>query len=184
MVNISIDFELLKKLKISVNEYLILYDVANDFTISGIFNYNAAELVQLEKKALLKLTEEGIFLRGKATEIFSTKEDYFSQWIDLYPTVVKKNAGGSRALSPASSDTILGSRLRKKWDLVFKKDIEKQLFAIEVLRAEVADKKKSGDLEYMVEAARWLNEGFHEKLAHLVTESKEVDNNYSSEDWL
>jgi len=36
----------------------------------------------------------------------------------------------------------------------------------------------------MVEAARWLNEGFHEKFAHLVTEKKEVDNSYSMEDWL
>jgi hypothetical protein len=184
MTNITIDFELLKKFKISVNEYLILYDVANDFTISGVFNYSAAELVLLEKKALIKLTEEGIFLRGKSIEIFSVKEDYFAQWIEIYPTMVKKRDGGSRALSPSSAETILGQRLRKKWELVFKKDIEKQLFAIEVLKAEVADKKKSGDLEYMVEAARWLNEGFHEKFAHLITENKEINDNYSSEDWL
>jgi hypothetical protein len=184
MADISIDFELLKKYKISINEYLILYDVANDHSISGVFSYSVAELVALEKKALIKLTEEGIFLRGKSSEIFSSKEDYFAQWIEAYPTAVKKNAGGVRSLSPASADTILGARLRKKWDLIFKKDIEKQLFAIKVLQAEVSDKKKSGDLEYMVEAARWLNEGFHEKFEHLVSESKEVDNNYSSEDWL
>ena len=183
MTNIIIDFELLKKFKISINEYLILYDIANDFLISGSFNYNSSELVELEKKALLKLTENGIFLRGKATEIFSTKEDYFSEWINIYPTAVKKRAGGTRALSPASADTILGSRLRKKWDLIFKKDIEKQIFAIKILKAEVADKKKSGDLEYMVEAARWLNEGFHEKFSHLA-EKEEAINDYSSEDWL
>lgn len=184
MTNIKIDFELLKKFNINVNEYLILYDIANEFSISGVFNYCVSELIILEKKGLIKLTEEGIYLRGKSIEIFSSKEDYFEEWIKAYPTMVKKNAGGNRALSPSSSETILGQRLRKKWDLVFKKDIEKQIFAIKVLKAEVEDKKKSGDLEYMVEAARWLNEGFHEKFAHLVEESSEIKNNYSSEDWL
>lgn len=184
MTDIRIDFELLKKYKISINEYLILFDVANDHAISGIFNYNSAELVALEKKAMIKLTEEGIFLRGKSSELFSDKEDYFAMWLDAYPTMVKKNAGGTRSLSPASSDTILGTKLRAKWNLMFRKNIDKQKHAIEVLKAEVADKKKSGDLEYMVEAARWLNEGFHEKFEHLVSEIKEVDNNYSSEDWL
>jgi len=184
MTDIRIDFELLKKFKININEYLILYDVANEHSISGVFNYTAQELVVLEKKAMIKLTEEGIFLRGKSAELFSDKEDYFAMWLDAYPTMVKKNAGGSRSLSPSSADTILGAKLRTKWNLMFRKNIEKQKRAIEVLKAEVADKKKSGDLEYMVEAARWLNEGFHEKFEHLISEEKEVDNNYSSEDWL
>lgn len=184
MADISIDFELLKKFKININEYLVLHDVANDLTISSIFDYGVKELVSLEKKALLKLTEEGIFLRGKAVDIFSVKESYFEQWLNIYPTNVKKSGGGSRGLSPSSADTILGIKLRKKWDLVFKKDIEKQKFAIKVLEAEVADKKKSGDLEYMVEATRWLNEGFHEKFAHLVESSEEISNEYANEDWL
>jgi hypothetical protein len=184
MKAIKIDLELIKKLGININEYLVLYDIANEMEISAVFDYGMKELVSLEKKALLKLTDGEIYLRGKANGIFSSKEDLFDQWIGLYPTTVKKNGGGSRALSPASSDTILGVKLRKKWDLIFKKDIEKQMFAIKVLVAEVVDKKKSGDLEYMVEAARWLNEGFFEKFAHLVKDDDVANEDYSSEDWL
>lgn len=184
MKTIVIDFDVLKKYNININEYLILYDIANDLSISSIFNYNTSDLVSLQEKAFIKLTEEGMFLRGKANLIFSIGEDLFKEWIETYPTNVKKKDGGTRALSPATTDTILGEKLRKKWDLTFKKDRDKQLFAIKVLKAEVADKKKSGDLEYMTEAYRWLNEGFHEKYSYLVKDETIEDKSYENEDWL
>jgi len=43
--------------------------------------------------------------------------------------------------------------------------------------------KKSGDTEYMVEAHRWLNEGFHEKYAYLLDDSHS-DIKYENEDYL
>ncbi len=184
MTNITIDFEVLKKFDLNINEYLVLYDIVNEYSISSMLNYGHKDLIELERKAFIKITEDGIHLRAKSEKIFSNKEDYFAEWLKVYPTTVKKKFGGTRTLSPSSLDSILANKLRKKWDQIFKKNINNQLLAIKVLKAEVADKTKSGDLEYMVEATRWLNEGFHEKMEHLLDKMTEASKDYNSEDWL
>lgn len=186
MDNINIDLKLLQKLDININEYLTLWDIANNLEISSIFNYGIAELVSLEKKGLIKLTNEAITLRGKGTRIFNTTDELFEEWINLYPTYVLSSNGSKRALSPASSDTILGKRLKTKWNNLFKKDADAQRQAIEVLRAMIKSKTKDGSMCYFVEATRFLNEGFHEKEAHLIGENSETNNNNygESEDWL
>lgn len=184
MDKIIIDLALLNKLGLTINEYLSLYDISNDLSISSIFNYGITELVSLEKKGFIKLLDSEIMLREKAKKLFGEEEDLFNEWINLYPTMVKKSGGGTRSLSPASSNTILGERLRKKWNLIFKKDVEAQRFAIKVLQAEIKDRTKSGDLEYMVESYRWLNEGFHEKNSHLIKKDNDNSIDYSQEDWL
>ncbi|MDG1558987.1 MAG: hypothetical protein P8R03_05665, partial [Candidatus Poseidoniaceae archaeon] len=59
--------------------------------------------------------------------------------------------------------------------------------AIRVLEAEVAMRIKANDLEYMVEAARWLNGGYHEKYEYLLEEKTDVTNGIVDsyeEDWL
>ena len=43
--------------------------------------------------------------------------------------------------------------------------------------------KLSGDLEYMVEAARWLNEGYHEKYSYLL-DNDTGTNKYENEDYM
>ncbi len=184
MDRIVIDLAVLSKLGVNINEYLVLYDVANELSISSVFNYGVTELVSLEKKGLIKLTDTEIFLRGKGTKVFSIDEDLFETWLSIYPTTVKKSSGEKRALSPSSPDTILGERLKKKWNAIFKRDKEKQLNAIEVLKAEIKSKTKDGSLEYMVEAARWLNEGFFEKLDYLVENDNSDSDNYLNEDYL
>ena len=112
-------------------------------------------------------------MRHKTDDLFSTKEDFFLKWLLSYPIKVNKSHGGTRALSPASDETILGKKLRAKWVKIFKGNPEGEKDAIKVLDAEVLMRKKSGDLEYMVEAARWLNEGYHEKNSYLISEPEE-----------
>lgn len=181
--NITIDIQSLSKHGININEYLTLFDVANSNNISMIFNYGLSEIESLEKKGLIKISEGRIHLRGNAFELFNKNDDLFEDWLKIYPINVKKKHGGSRALSPASVDTILGKKLKAKWAITFKKDTEKQYQAIAVLRAYIRDLEKSGDLEYAVEAHRWLNEGFHEKYAYLVKEDEEIDI-YKNEDYI
>lgn len=184
MKNINIDLKLIQKLGININEYLTLYDIANNLEISSIFNYGVAEIVNLEKKGLIKATNEGVFLRGKAEKIFSSNDDLFEEWITIYPTYVLSTNGQRRSLSPASCDTILGKRLRTKWNNLFKKDIEAQKQCIEVLKAMIKAKTKDGSLCYMIEATRFLNEGFHEKESHLIEDININNDNYEREDWL
>tara|TARA_R100000541_G_scaffold13397_1_gene22365 strand:+ start:3812 stop:4363 length:552 start_codon:yes stop_codon:yes gene_type:complete len=183
MDDITIPIDDIVKNGLSINEYLLLYNINNRYPISGLIDSGLNSLVALERKGFIKLSDNDIFLRDKSTVFFAEDEDYFINWIEKYPTMVKKRHGGKRALSPASADTILGKRLKKKWLSIFKKDIEKQKLAIKVLELEIKDKTKSGDLEYMVEASRWLNEGYHEKYSYLVDEEK-PQNHYENEDYM
>tara|TARA_R110000787_G_scaffold24030_5_gene68499 strand:- start:8577 stop:9128 length:552 start_codon:yes stop_codon:yes gene_type:complete len=183
MDNIVLPIDDIVKNGLSINEYLLLYDISNTSIISGLINCGITELVSLEKKGFIKILKDKVYLRDKASVFFVETEDHFVTWLNIYPTMVKKTHGGKRALSPASATTILGRKLAKKWNQVFKKDVEAQLDAIKVLELEVKDKTKSGDLEYMVEAARWLNEGYHEKYSYLLDEDTGT-NKYENEDYM
>jgi len=171
------------KNNITINDYLILYNIANGFVISGLLDTSLETLTKLEKKGYIKIAPDGLHLREMSSAFFVVNEDLFSVWLRAYPTSVKKRFGGNRALSPASPNTILGKKLKQKWDRIFKKDIKKQQLAIKVLELEVKDKTRSGDLEYMVEAARWLNEGYHEKYSYLLDEER-ASSQYDNEDYM
>ena len=181
MDEIKIPLGKLKEVDLTITEYLTLYNLANGFCIS--YKATLEDYTGLEKKGFVKLTSNGIFLRDKAQVLFSKGTDLFEEWLEAYPTQVQKKFGGTRALSPSSADTILGKTLRKKWDSIFKKDIEEQKKAITVLKKQVKQMEDSGDLEYMVEARRWLNEGYHEKYSYLLDE-EDYNDDYISEDYL
>jgi hypothetical protein len=183
MDNITLPIGDILKNKISINEYLILYNIANGLVITGILDTSLESLTELESKGFIKISKEGLFLREKASVFFVIDDDLFIKWLRTYPTSVRKKHGGQRALSPASHKTMLGEKLRKKWELIFRNNTQKQEIAIRVLELEVKDKTKSGDLEYMVEAARWLNEGYHEKYSYLL-ETDTGNNKYENEDYM
>ena len=185
MDKIVIPMDILKENDLNINEYLILFNLANKYCISNNFDYDMEQLVRLEKKGFIKISPDKIFLREKTENIFSISKDLFLTWLSIYPVKVKKTRSqGSRALSPAGDDTILGRNLRAKWDRIFKKNIEAQENAIKVLELQLKDMKKSGDLEYMVEATRWLNEGYHEKYSYLLDENHPDIQKYENEDYL
>lgn len=183
MNNISLPIDDIIKNDISINEYLLLYNIANGFIISGLLDTGLDTLTMLERKGFIKIIDDELHLREKASIFFVVNDDLFSVWLKTYPTSVKKRFGGQRALSPASKNTILGKKLEKKWNMIFKKDIMKQKEAIRVLELYISDLKKSGDLEYAVEATRFLNEGYHEKYSYLLDEEK-VSSQYNDEDYL
>tara|TARA_R110000868_G_scaffold359380_1_gene621243 strand:- start:9844 stop:10404 length:561 start_codon:yes stop_codon:yes gene_type:complete len=185
MDSLTVEFSLLKKHNISLNEYLALYNLVCPGCIGHIFTHRSSDVAGLEKKGFIKLTSEGIILREKANLMFHVGEDYFLKWLNTYPMKVNKSTGGSRVLSPKSDETTEGRKLRKNWKTRFKGAPEKEILAIKVLEAEVAMRIKANDLEFMVEAARWLNGGYYEKYEYLLEEKTDVINGVVdySEDW-
>jgi hypothetical protein len=183
MENITIPLDLVVKYDLSVNEYLILYNVANKNVLSGLLDDSMNSLISLEKKGFIKISDGKVYLRNRSNVFFTVDEDLFREWLNTYPTMVARAHGGKRALSPAGADTILGKQLRAKWVRIFKKDTDKQRSAIRVLELQVKDMKKSGDLEYMVEATRWLNQGYHEKYSYLL-DNDTGTNQYENEDYM
>lgn len=183
MDNVILPIDKIVKNDLTINEYLVLYNVANNNSLTGLIEHRLEALDSLEKKGFIKMTKLGLFLREKASVFFVINEDLFSEWIKTYPTRVARRHGGNRALSPVSKNTMLGKKLEEKWKRIFKRDIDKQRLAIRVLQLQIKDMERSGDLEYMVEATRWLNEGYHEKYSYLIEQDK-GDNLYESEDYL
>jgi len=183
MDDITIPVDKVVKHGLNITEYLLLYNIATGFTISKLLTNSMKPLISLEEKGFIKMSDGNTYLRSKANVFFSVDEDLFTEWLNTYPTMVMRRHGGKRALSPAGASTILGKKLRAKWDRIFKKDTGKQRQAIRVLELQVKDMKRSGDLEYMVEAARWLNEGYHEKYSYLL-DNDTGNNQYENEDYM
>lgn len=187
MDNITIDFALLKSNDLSISEYLSLYNAVCPGCISEMYIDRLEDIDQLQSKGFLKVTSTGVILREKAKDLFKVKEDNFLIWLNKYPIRVKKSHGGSRHLSPASDETIEGKKLRSKWNKLFRNNPTGELKAIKVLELEVAMRIKSNDLEYMVEAMRWLNGGYHEKYEYLIEEKSDVNSmgiiTDNEEDW-
>ena len=185
MDDIVIPMKHIKEYGLSINEYLVLYDIVNEHIISDMLDHPFSCLMSLEKKGFIKLFDSHIYLRYKASLLFNSNVDYFELWLNEYPNRVKTDGGRFRALSPSSVNTILGKKLKNKWKLIFRKNVEDQKKAIEVLIGYVKQMEKDGSSQYMVEAARWLNEGFHEKYSFLADDSlddKSID--YTNEDYL
>jgi len=183
MDDITIPVDKVVKHGLNITEYLLLYNIATGFTISKLLTNSMKPLISLEEKGFIKMSDGNTYLRSKANVFFSVDEDLFTEWLNTYPTMVMRRHGGRRALSPVGASTILGKKLRAKWDRIFKKDAGKQRQAIRVLELQVKDMKRSGDLEYMVEAARWLNEGYHEKYSYLL-DNDTGNNQYENEDYM
>ena len=184
--SVVINFDVLREHKLSINEYLTLYDLVCPDCISFLYRTSSIDMKSLESKGLIKMLPTGTIVREKARKMFRLDEDYFLKWLNTYPIRVIKSRGGSRVLSPASDETIEGRKLRKKWKTLFKGNPDAEEKAIKVLELEVAMRIKSNDLEYMVEASRWLNGGYHEKMEYLLEEKTDVTggivDNYE-EDW-
>lgn len=183
MERITIDLELIRKHGLTINEYLTLYNIACPGCIDNDYIPRSSDLTKLEKKGYVKIMPEGVILREKTNDFFGRKTDYFLKWLNAYPIRVRRSNGGSRVLSPASDETIEGRKLRKKWDTMFRGKPHEEEKAILVLEAEVKMRKKSNDLEFMVEAARWLNGGYHEKYAYLLEEAQDVNGQGIVEDY-
>lgn len=183
--NLTIPIKKIVENNLSINEYMILYSISNKGNLQGLVEMGIENISKLEGKGFIKIADGNLHLRDKAQIFFSEDNDLFVKWLDTYPTMVNKRNGGKRALSPASRDTILGKKLESKWNMVFRKDIEAQKEAIRVLELMVTDATRSGDLEYFVEATRWLNEGYHEKYSYLLDSPLNgVSRKYDNEDYM
>jgi len=78
-----------------------------------------------------------------------------ASFIEIYPT----RTTGGRILSPASADTILGSKLIKKIKFIIKSNKVEPKFLISALKNEIDYRKNTNKMEYMKNIETWLNNG-------------------------
>jgi len=118
----------------------------------------------LENEYLVKEPKSGtIELTDRGRNIFEPKEDLFEQFFTLYPHRVPDGVGGFRALGTASSDTVFGNKMRKKWHNITKGNSQLQKDMIRALDYELTYRKRSGSLNFMQGMEVWFNKATWEK---------------------
>lgn len=167
-----IDLKELEKKKLTLNQYLALLKIEgieipydpDDNAIKSLVSTGMIRLsVDTDKNGMgvisYKLTEKAVF--------DNDSEDLFSIFLDLYP----KHTGGSdsRWLCPINTTSILGKELQAKWRKVTKGNKQLQKLIIDCLKAEIAERKRTNNLQYMRQAIVWLNKAEWEKWTNKLT---------------
>ena len=176
---IRIDLDRVKKLGFNLHQYMVLhqiYCILNNFPdpYQDLFKEDYETHYQfLIHKGYIRIKETNkIELREKTIELFGGKVDLFHQWLLVFP--IKTPKPNQRYLSPLDPDTVMGKKLRKKWDRLFKNDVALQRKVIKILEAEVTWRLKTMSQEYMNNAETWLNQGNWEKYEYLLEDKEKV----------
>lgn len=169
----SCNIDELDELGLTFTEYLILFSIYNSVSYKNI-QINPKVYEKLEDKGYIKKIEDDNYvLLDKGYDFFVPPEDMFKEFIELFPTrVVNPNDGSVRILSPSSPDTIVGKKLKKKWDSITKGKLPTQKHIINCLKAELENRKSTNNLQWMRNAETWLNNGTWEDFAYLLDKPK------------
>lgn len=177
-MDISINTDILISNNLSINEYIYLKNlyldesekIKNLYKIISNINEDS-----LQERGFIKITEETIVLRNKSLVLFE-KQELFYKFLTVFP--IKTPSG--RYLSPAGTEGIAVTKLKKKWDTLFKNKEYLQEKAIRVLEAELKWRKDSNKLEYINAIETWLNSANYEKYEYLL----DLDKNEINEKWM
>jgi len=171
---IQIDLDYVQEKRMSVNQYLALmklYLYEKELKILPIRIYED-ELEFLEEQGYIARTENNVLLTDTGRGIFEQGGDLFEEFFSLFPHRVPNNAGGFRVLGTKASDTIMGNKMRRKWNLITKGNATLQKTIIESLRYELKHREQTGALAYMQNMETWLNNGTWERYQDMIEEEK------------
>jgi len=176
--NIVIDRNVLALNGLSINEYYFLYLKSlgkpltpADSEICGDINYES-----LQDRGFIKVSDKGEVIRGKALDLFEDKRNNFIRFVETFPV---KSPNG-RYLSPARLEGAAIDSLRKKWKKLFKDQRNVEDHVIKVLEAEIAYRKKQGNMDFMQACEAWLNGSNYEKYEYLLEVSEdEIESNHN-----
>jgi hypothetical protein len=166
----------LREMNLSITQYLIMWGLYNDRGIKGLVVVPEAYENLMRRGYIVKngeyynLGEEG----KKLFEEEIQEEDLFKDFIEAFPTRVSEPSGATRVLSPASIDSLMGAKIKKKWRNITGKNLKLQAKIIDCLKAEVAMRKSTGALYWMRNIETWLNKATWEDYAYL-TENQTLD---------
>lgn len=189
----KLDLNEIKKQNLNVQEYMTLRYLYHrkkddwDELLQLFGPVSSMIMNSLQSKGFIKICNDAADctkmgdvyeLRVKSLDLFEGNVDYFLKWLIRFP--IKTPSG--RYLSTKGEDTIMGKKLRKKWNSLFKNDTLAMSKAIDVLDAEMEWRRKNGKFEFMHNAETWLNQGDFEKYEYLL-QDKEKQFNKLREDF-
>jgi hypothetical protein len=118
-MELKIDLDKLRKLKLNIPEYSYLFIRYHNLVITYYFNNpsNNIDFKYLENEGYIKETEEGIFLRQKAIDLFieSTPDTKFYEFYSNYPFKVSNGKGGYRVIRSKDINSKQATDLKVKY---------------------------------------------------------------------
>jgi len=169
---ITINLNLLKKLKLNINEYLALYTIylKNKQHINIPFELIRRDEIQLTVAGLLKVKENHMYkLSEKGLEIFEGG-DFFNEFYKTFPRTVPTEGQGQRVVSTNDAFGISAAFTRKIWDRQTKGDRNMQQHIIKCLKLELSDRINHGTIKFLHNIDTWLRQGGWEKYEYLTNE--------------
>jgi len=145
---------------------------------------NDHALKYLEEKGFIKITNELEYeLRQKGTSLFevSTPEQKWLEFLGTYPIKVPNGRGSFRILKSSSPTAKSNVKLRIKYLSIIKKNPDIHEAIMKALNAELTDRRKSNELQYMQGIDVYVNQQSYEKYEGIDTVS---DVDYKNEDYV
>jgi hypothetical protein len=176
-MELRITVEELKKLGLSLTQYVLLWGLYNRVKIN-YFVVDENGIADLLKRQLVgySTTTGEMLLTTLSLAIFEPPCALFDSFIETFPTRVKNNAGVVRVLSPDSPDTLSGRKLKHKWHVITKNNSKLQEHIIQCLKEEVRVRTNTGELYWMRNAETWLNKCTWEDYEYLLEQPKTEEN--------
>lgn len=171
-MTLLIDLTEIKRLKLSLNEYLTLLHFNNSIE----YNYSKEDINNLLEKDFLRLLSNNLpVLSPRAVTYFESGE-LFEEFYYTFPHKVPGRFGEERPLRNESIETN-GALVTKG---IFKKKTRGnqslQRHIIDILQAEVSWRENNNSLQYMNNIDTWLRQNNWEKYEYLLnsTENKKL----------
>jgi hypothetical protein len=170
---IRISSDELKAKRLAFSEWIVLWELYFDKKMSNI-TIDEAVYEKMEGKAYVYKEDDGSYtLLPKGKEVFESSDEFFDEFLRIFPTRVTTPTGEVRVLSPVGCNTGMGLKLLKKWRAITKSNPEAQRYIVECLKAEVDLREKTGSMQWMRNAETWLNKCTWEDYEYLLKEKKE-----------
>jgi hypothetical protein len=171
---IKISSDELKVKRLSFSEWIVLWELYFAEKMSNI-TIDPTVYDKMQGKAYIFEEDDGSFsLLPKGKELFESSDEFFDEFISLFPTRVKLPTGETRILSPNGGNTAVGLKLLKKWKVITKSNPETQKHLVDCLKAEIELRTKTNTLQWMRNSETWLNKCTWEDYEYLLKEGKEI----------
>jgi hypothetical protein len=156
-----------------LTQYLIMWGLYYERAIRGLLVTDEIYETLLKREFIVPIgSKYSLTDKGRAVfETVSNEDDIFDEFLEVFPTRVTDATGLTRTLSPASSSSILGRKMKVKWRTITKNKLEIQKHIIACLQAEVNMRKSTGALYWMRNMEAWLNKGTWQDYEYLLTDT-------------
>lgn len=159
---ITLDILEIRKLKLTLNEYLTLYKFYHDLE-GKPFPYIPDDRYfdSLLERNLIVKNEAGYTLSSEGIKVFNS-EDLFEEFYKTFPHKVPTEVG-FRPVSTQDVNSSSAKATRAIWDRITKGKPNLQRTIIDNLKRELEYKKSDGSLGYLQNIDTWLRQATWEK---------------------